>query len=87
MTTNINIKTDVELKKQAEELFSELGMNMSTALNIFLRQSVRENRIPFEITREVPNAKTLAAMEDVKTGRNMSESFSSIEALKKSLDA
>lgn len=87
MTTNINIKTDAELKKQAEELFSELGMNMSTALNIFLRQSVRENRIPFEITREVPNVKTLAAMEDVKTGRNMSESFSSIEALKKSLDA
>ncbi len=87
MTTNINIKTDAELKKQAEELFSELGMNMSTALNIFLRQSVRENRIPFEITREVPNAKTLAAMEDLKTGRNMSESFSSIEALKKSLDA
>lgn len=54
MTTNINFKTDTFLKKQAEALFSDLGMNMTTALNIFLRQAVRENRIPFEITRDVP---------------------------------
>lgn len=53
-TTNINFKTDILLKKQAEALFNDLGMNMTTALNIFLRQSVRENRIPFEITRDVP---------------------------------
>lgn len=53
-TTNINFKTDILLKKQAEALFNDLGMNMTTALNIFLRQAVRENRIPFEITRDVP---------------------------------
>jgi len=52
MTATINVKTDSELKKQAESLFSDLGMNMTTALNIFLRQAVRENRIPFEITRD-----------------------------------
>ena len=51
MTATINVKTDLELKKQAEELFSDLGMNMTTALNVFLRQSVRENRIPFEIAQ------------------------------------
>lgn len=56
MTTNINFKTDTFLKKQAEALFSDLGMNMTTALNIFLRQAVRENRIPFEITRDVPTS-------------------------------
>ncbi len=54
ITTNINFKTDILLKKQAEALFNDLGMNMTTALNIFLRQAVRENRIPFEITRDVP---------------------------------
>ena len=52
MTATINVKTDLELKKQAEELFSDLGMNMTTAFNIFMHQAVRENRIPFEISRD-----------------------------------
>jgi DNA-damage-inducible protein J len=65
-TTNISIRMDAELKKQAEKLFSELGMNMTTAFNIFLRQSVRQQRIPFEISLESPNAETLAAMEEAE---------------------
>lgn len=52
MTANINIKTNSELKKQAESLFADLGMNMTTAFNIFMHQAVRENRIPFEISRD-----------------------------------
>lgn len=87
MTTNINIKTDSALKKQAEELFADLGMNMSTALNVFLRQAVRENRIPFEITRDVPNAETTKALEDVKANRNMSPPFDNMEDLVNSLNA
>ena len=47
--TNISIRMDTELKEQAEELFGELGMNISTAFNIFVRQSLRENAIPFQI--------------------------------------
>jgi DNA-damage-inducible protein J len=50
--TNINIRMDDGLKKQAEALFSDLGMNMSTAFNIFVRQSVRQRKIPFEISAE-----------------------------------
>jgi DNA-damage-inducible protein J len=50
MTQNVNIRMDSELKKQAEELFNELGMNMSTAFTIFVRQSVRQRKIPFEIS-------------------------------------
>jgi len=65
-TTNISIRLDVELKKQAEQLFSELGMNMTTAFNIFLRQAVRQQRIPFDIALEVPNAETIAAMEEAE---------------------
>jgi DNA-damage-inducible protein J len=87
MTTNINIKTDSVLKKNAEVLFEELGMNMSTALNIFLRQAVRENRIPFEITGNVPNTETIKAMEDVKANRNMSPAFDNMEDLVNSLNA
>ena len=48
-TTNICIRVDAELKAEAEALFSELGMNLTTAVTVFLRQAVRESRIPFEI--------------------------------------
>lgn len=61
-TTNISIRMDTELKTQAETLFGELGMNLSTAFNIFVRQSLREGRIPFEIRLEKPNKETVSAM-------------------------
>lgn len=63
-TTNLSIRIDKELKEQAEQLFSELGMNMTTAFNIFVRQAVRQRKIPFEISLNVPNAETIAAMEE-----------------------
>ena len=47
--TSLNIRIDEELKKQAEALFSEFGMNMTTAITIFAKAVVREQRIPFEI--------------------------------------
>jgi DNA-damage-inducible protein J len=49
-TTNLNIRIDKELKEQAEIFFGELGLNMSSAFNIFVRQSLREGRIPFELS-------------------------------------
>ena len=48
-TINVNVRMDEDLKKQAEKLFADLGMNMSTAINVFVRQSVRYGAIPFEI--------------------------------------
>ena len=50
-TTNITIRMDEELKKQAEELFSDLGLNMTTALTAFVKQSVREQKIPFMLSK------------------------------------
>ncbi|GHV80029.1 DNA-damage-inducible protein J [Spirochaetia bacterium] len=50
--TNINIRMDESLKQQAESLFSELGMNISTAFNIFVRQVIRQKKIPFEISAD-----------------------------------
>ena len=61
-TTNVSIRIDTELKAQADELFAELGMNLSTAFNIFVRQSLREGGIPFEIRTDRPNKETIAAM-------------------------
>ena len=61
-TTNISIRMDSDLKAQADALFGELGMNLSTAFNIFVRQSPREGRIPFDISLNQPNKETIAAM-------------------------
>jgi DNA-damage-inducible protein J len=48
-TTNLNIRIDRELKERAEVFFADLGMSMTTAFNIFVRQSLRQGKIPFEI--------------------------------------
>ena len=47
---NVTIRMDDSLKKQADALFDELGMSFTTAINVFVRQSIREGRIPFEVT-------------------------------------
>ena len=86
-TTNLNIRIDADLKKQAEEIFNELGLNMSTALTVFLRQTVRSNGIPFEMRLDTPNAETLAAIEDVKLRRNLSGPFNSVKELMEDLNA
>ena len=59
--TNLNIRIDEELKKQASELFKDLGLNMTTAVTMFLQQAVNDNCIPFEVRRY--NAETIAALE------------------------
>ena len=61
-TTNISIRMDSNLKAAAEALYEELGMNISTAFNIFVRQSLRERGIPFKITEGSPNKETVSAM-------------------------
>lgn len=61
-TTNISIRMDSDLKAQADSFFGELGMNLSTAFNIFVRQSLREGRIPFDISLNQPNKETVAAL-------------------------
>ena len=53
---------DSDLKAQADALFSELGMNLTTAFNIFGSLSIREGGIPFEISINQPNKETIAAM-------------------------
>ena len=87
-TTNLNIRTEKAIKEQAEEIFNELGLNMTTAINIFLRTAIRESGIPFELILDVPNETTAAAIEE---GRKLladpsAPRYSSIDALKKALE-
>ena len=87
VSTNINIRVDEDVKRKAEVIFNELGLNMSTAINIFLRYSVRYGGIPFDLRIEKPNVETLAAIEDVNSDRNMSKTFDSISSLMEDLNA
>lgn len=64
--TTANISIDSEVKAQAQELFADLGLDLSTAIGIFLRKAIRVNAIPFEVSKEVPNQTTLAAMAEAE---------------------
>ena len=66
LATNLTVRIDSSLKDEAESLFKDLGMSLSTAFNIFLRQSVRMQAIPFSISRGIPNRATLAAMREAE---------------------
>lgn len=87
--TNINIRTDKNIKAAAEKIFEELGLNMTSAVNIFLRQTIRENGIPFELKLNTPNEETIKAIED---GRKLAydenvKSYTDIDELKAALES
>ena len=63
---NLNIRMDSDLKKQFEAFCSDMGMTMTTAINIFAKKAVRENRIPFEVGAKRPNDETLEAIREVQ---------------------
>lgn len=65
-STNINIRMDADLKRQFEAFCADMGMSMTTAFTIFAKKAVREYRIPFEIGGDMPNAETVAAIQEVK---------------------
>ncbi|MBQ2733429.1 MAG: type II toxin-antitoxin system RelB/DinJ family antitoxin [Clostridia bacterium] len=85
---NLNIRTDKEVKLAAEKIFEELGLNMTTAINIFLKQTIRENGLPFELKLNTPNSTTAAAIDE---GRKIAKDsnvkgYTDIEALRNALD-
>ena len=61
---NLNIRTDAEIKAAAEQLFEALGLSMSTAVNVFLRQAIRQGGLPFEVKLDIPNETTAAAIAE-----------------------
>ena len=87
-TTNLNIRIEKTIKDQAEEIFNELGLNMTTAINMFLRTAIREHGIPFELKLDVPNETTEAAIAE---GRKLMDDpsaprYTSMDALKVALE-
>ena len=73
VSTSISIDSDIKAK--AQELFADFGLDLSTAINIFLRQAIRENSIPFVIQREIPNVDTITAMKEAEEMNRYPEKY------------
>ena len=86
-TANLTIRLEKSVKEKAEELFDSLGMSLTTAFNVFIRQSIRVQGIPFEIRRDAPNAETLLAMKEAETLAHDPSvlSYKDMDSLKKAL--
>lgn len=87
-TATLNIRTDPDIKARAEQLYRSFGITLTDAVNIFLRKSIMEGGLPFDMRS--PNAETLAAMretEDIIAGRVQAKSYSSARELFDDLDA
>ena len=69
-STNLNIRLDSEIKKKAQKIFADLGLDTTTAINIFLRQVIRTNGLPFEVKADIPNEETLEAIDKIKELKN-----------------
>jgi DNA-damage-inducible protein J len=82
-----NIKIDSDLKRESQELFESFGITLSAAINMFLRQAVREQAIPFRVGNPAPNAETLRAIRDAREGIGLSRGFSSVAELMEDLNA
>ncbi len=85
--TNISIRMDEDLKRQFDAFCSDIGMNMTTAFCVFAKTAVREQKIPFEIKADIPNAETIKAMQNVLNGTGMSRTFTSVKDLMEDLNA
>lgn len=85
--TSMTVRTNKEIKQQAQEIFSELGMDMSTAINVFLRQTIRYHGFPFELTLETPNETTQKAMRDAENGMDIYGPYDSVAELMEALNA
>lgn len=75
----IQTRVTEELKTQAEALFSDMGLGLSDAIRMFLQQSINEGGMPFRPRARVPNAETIAAMEELNRGGG--ETFANAEDL------
>lgn len=85
-SVNINVRVDEEVKREAEFLFDDLGLNMTTAMNMFLKSCLRCNGIPLDLYRN-PNAETLEVINDVRNRRNLVGPFHSVDDLMEALNA
>ena len=85
--TTATFRVEREMKEKAKKVYKELGLDFSTAMNLFIYKSVKENGIPFELRNEEPNEVTYQAMDDAENDRNMVGPFNTFEEMMESINA
>jgi len=86
-TASMYIRIDPEVKSDVESVYARYGMSITDAINVFLYTSRNIGGLPFDLRPSAPNAETLATIEDVNLGRNMSRPFYSVKELMEDLNA
>jgi len=88
MTVNLNIRMESDIKSQAEDFFADLGLSMTAAINLFVRQSLKQRKIPFEILSDYDpfyspsNLRALdLAIQDYKEGRVVNKTWEELRAM------
>ena len=84
--TSMSIRLDSEVKEQAQQVFNSLGMDMTTAINIFLRQAIQYQGLPFDVRLD-ESRKLVEVLADLEQNRNMSQSFGNVSDLMEDLRA
>ena len=88
-SVNMSIRTDSELKAQAEEILAQLGMTMNGTINMFLHQSILVGGLPFDLKQPRYNTTTEAAIQearDIMTGKIQTKSYTSVQEMMEDLD-
>ncbi len=87
-TTNVNIRMDADLKRQFEEFCDDVGLTMTAAFTVFARKAVREQKIPFEVSGDIPNAETIEAIKEVqrmKADPSLGKTYTDVKQMMKEL--
>ena len=86
--TSMTIRMNREIKQEAQESFAALGMDMTTAINVFLRQAIYYRGFPFDVRMETPNEETKAALEEVeqmKKDPSIGKAYTDVDEMMKEL--
>lgn len=84
-STTVQVRMDTNVKEQLDALLKSMGLNMTTAVNLFAHAVINQRKIPFDITAPAPKSELVRDLEDVRAGRNMSKVYHSREELYKDL--
>ena len=85
-TDTLHIRVEPDVKMKAEETLNDLGLSITEAVNVFLNKVILHDGIPFKIEKPKYNKETIQAMEDVKSGKNLSKTFDSVDEMFEELD-
>ena len=85
-TDTLHIRVEPDVKIKAEETLNDLGLSITEAVNVFLNQVILHDGIPFKIEKPKYNKENIQAMEDVKSGKNLSKTFDSVDEMFEELD-